>query len=75
MLAIIFVLIFVGFLYYLISKDVKKRAGIYSQPTFLFPLKFALMKFVIARRQKKAKSEQAQSDGVTCLKNTIISQK
>jgi hypothetical protein len=58
---IFLIFIFGGGTYLLFSNVPKKTFGIYSKPTIFFPLKFSLMKFVISRRQKKAKEAQQYS--------------
>jgi len=62
MLGIVIFLIVISIIYFLLNRNAEKRAGIYSVPTIFFPLKLALMKFVITRRQRKAKSQQPQKD-------------
>jgi cbb3-type cytochrome oxidase subunit 3 len=53
------IFLFGGTIVFLLNRNVpSKIGGIYSRPTIFFPLKFYLMKFIIARRQKKAKENQ-----------------
>uniref|UniRef100_A0A7E4UL95 DUF3598 domain-containing protein n=1 Tax=Panagrellus redivivus TaxID=6233 RepID=A0A7E4UL95_PANRE len=62
----IFFTLFIGFVLWLLLRyDPGKTAGVYSRPTPFYPIKYALMKFVIARRQKKALASQQveKSDG------------
>ena len=67
----IFLIVIPVIIYFLLNRNVEKRAGIYSVPTIFFPLKLALMKVVSARRQQKAKSQQPQNDAVIYLEIKI----
>ena len=51
--------LFIGGILYLSNRNASTKIfGVYSKPTIFFPFKFALMKFVISRRQKQAKTNQ-----------------
>lgn len=64
--------IIIGILIYLVFfNSVKKRCGVYSQPTIFFPLKFYIMKYLIEKRQKQVKNAQS-NDNVCFRKNRTL---